>query len=446
MPKGNVIIDIERLAGQLDRLVGHEPSAIAVSGGSDSMALMHIAAAWRASGDISGPALTVLTVDHGLRPGSVREAASVEIVSEGLGLPHETLVWTGTKPSSGISAHAREARYRLMTRWCHDHGIAKLLVAHTLDDQAETVVMRLARGSGVDGLSAMAPVVMNNGVALIRPLLDVSRADLQTYLRSLDRSWIEDPTNEDTAYERVRIRNGMDALGALGVTQKGLATTARRLQRARAALDGLTAEALHTYARVHAAGVCDVSSALLTDAPDEIVMRVLGRCLSAVGGLAYPPRQSALEALHAYLKDGHTSARTLGGCQVAVGSGRIRIVREAGRVPGEPVGLVAGERVVWDGRFTVGYELASAAGARQKAVNVRSLQAAGWDMVKQNGAVCPVTVREGLVSFWQNEELVAVPHLGYRSDCAPRDVQFFADFCNLPLLEGAGAMDVLEAL
>lgn len=446
MPKNTSIVDVERLAGQLDSLVGHEPAAIAVSGGSDSMALMHIAAAWRASGGSSDSGLTVLTVDHGLRPGSEREAASVAIVSEGLGLPHETLVWTGEKPSSGISAHAREARYRLMTRWCHDHGIAKLLVAHTLDDQAETVVMRLARGSGVDGLSAMAPVVMNNGVALIRPLLGVSRADLQAYLRSSGLSWIEDPTNEDTTYERVRIRKGMDALCALGVTQKGLATTARRLQRARAALDGLTTEALHEYASVHAAGVCDVSSALLADAPDEIVMRVLGRCLTAVGGLTYPPRQSALEALQSYLKDGHTSTRTLGGCQVVVGSGRIRIAREAGRVPAEPVGLVAGERLVWDGRFRVGYELASAASEQQKVVNVRPLQAAGWDMVKQNGAVCPVAVREGLVSFWQNEELVAVPHLGYRSDCAPQDTLFFADFCNLPLLEGAGAMDVLKAL
>lgn len=439
-------LKLEALADGLDALVGQDAFAIAVSGGSDSMALMHIATAWRARAGTAAPTPAVLTVDHALRSGSQREAALVATASEALGLVHETLIWTGSKPNSGIAARARAARYELMTRWCHDHGIAKLLVGHTLDDQAETVVMRLARGSGVDGLSAMAPVVMNRGLALIRPLLEVSRSDLKDYLRAAGVSWIEDPTNDDTAYERVRIRNGMQALAELGITQAGLAATARRLQRARAALDGMTAGALHNHASVHPAGVCDLSTDLLLDAPDEVVMRVLGRCLTAVGGLTYPPRQSALEALHSYLKEGNTRTRTLGGCRISVADARIRIARESGRISLEPVGLVAGERVVWDGRFKVGYETIPAAIQHQESVKVRPLCAEGWDMVKQNGLACPVTLREGLVSFWQDDALIAVPHLGYRSDTIAQDLRFFAEFCNLPLLDGAGALPASAVL
>lgn len=437
----DIILDAEQLCARLDVLDGAGPVALGVSGGSDSLALMHVMQLWMQSrsttSDASSGPVTVLTVDHQLRDASGEEARRVGQWAGTLGFKHATLVWHGTKPKSGLAAHARDARYRLMTQWCVAHGAGRLLIAHTLDDQAETVLMRLGRGSGVDGLSAMAPMTMLNGVAIVRPFLDVSRAQLRQFLEGLGQRWIDDPSNEDKAYERVRVRAALESLGSLGLTPQRLALTARRLQRARSALDAMANRAMEDHIEAHRSGYCRIDKRLMREHPEEVVLRVLGRCLTAVGGTYYAPRQSALEDLCAGLQGGDLKTRTLGGCQIMDDDGHIMIVREPGRIAREPLALSPGERLVWDSRFKVGYDLDDAVLKPCTGLYVQPLQAQGWAQMKQYGYRCPRPVREGLVSFWCDKELVAVPHFDFRSDMLDQNVRITADFCNFPLLEGA---------
>lgn len=440
----DTIHDTEQLCARLDVLDGSVPAALGVSGGSDSLALMHVMHSWMQSrsmaSDVSRGPVTVLTVDHQLRDASAEEARQVGQWAGALGFKHATLVWHGSKPKSGLAAHARDARYRLMTQWCVAHGVGRLLVAHTLDDQAETVLMRLGRGSGVDGLSAMAPMTMLNGVAIVRPFLDVSRVQLRQFLDGLGQSWIDDPSNEDTAYERVRVRAALETLGSLGLTPQRLALTARRLQRARSALDAMANRAMEDDVEAHRSGYCRIDRRLMREHPEEVILRVLSRCLTAVGGAYYAPRHSALEDLYAGLQGGDLKTRTLGGCQVLDDGGHIMIAREPGRVPREPLELSPGERLVWDSRFKVGYDLDNAVLKPCTGLSVQPLLAQGWAQMKQHGYRCPRAVREGLVSFWCGKTLVAVPHFDFRSDMLDQNVRITADFCNFPLLQGARTM------
>ncbi|MCP5412979.1 MAG: tRNA lysidine(34) synthetase TilS [Alphaproteobacteria bacterium] len=195
-----------------------------MSGGGDSLALMHLAASHAAAA--KSPAPIMLTVDHGLRKGSAGDARKVAGWAKALGLKAHVLTWRGDKPKRGIEAAAREARYRLMGAWMVKQGAAALCVGHTQDDQAETFLLRLARGSGVDGLSAMGalsrwPVAGFAGLAVVRPLLDRSRAELRAYLAAAGQDWLDDPMNDDPAFDRVRLRALAPALAEAGLTAPG---------------------------------------------------------------------------------------------------------------------------------------------------------------------------------------------------------------------------------
>ena len=150
---------------------------LAVSGGPDSIALMWLAARWRRALS-RGPRLIAVTVDHGLRAEAAAEARDVKRLARALDLPHRTMRWTGAKPKSGVPAAARAARYRLLAQAARESGATHILTAHTRDDQAETLLMRLLRGSGIAGLAAMARVTEREGVLLARPFLDVSKSQL----------------------------------------------------------------------------------------------------------------------------------------------------------------------------------------------------------------------------------------------------------------------------
>ena len=203
-------------------LEAYPNAALAVSGGPDSMALMHLAVRWLNLKGRKPASIAVLTVDHGLRPEAAEEAAFVATRAAGLGFAHATLAWAGQKPKTGIQAAAREARYGLMTAYCREHGIGCLVTAHTEDDQAETFLMRLRRGSGLDGLAAMAAVSDRGGVTIVRPLLGLSKARLTAYLRSLGVPFASDPSNSNASFERVRLRHAMKALAAAGIARPAL--------------------------------------------------------------------------------------------------------------------------------------------------------------------------------------------------------------------------------
>lgn len=391
-------------AGLFAPLGGHESLAIAVSGGADSVALMWLMARWNAAR--RAPArLHVFTIDHGLRRDAAAEARKVAGYAGALGLPHRMLRWQGAKPARNIQAEARAARYRLLAQACHAAGIPALVTAHHLEDQAETVLLRLIRGSGVDGLAAMAPATQMMGLTVLRPLLDVSRARLRQTLHAAQHGWIEDPSNEDERFARTRIRKLMRGLAGEGLDAGNLAATAARMRRARIALDAAADELARTAVTTHPAGYAAVPRDALVGAPEETGLRLLARILMAVGGNAYRPRLDRLERLYFGLKTGSRRHATLSGCKVSLNDGEILVRREAGRTGLPEIDLEPGASALWDGRFHV-------TAARNAApVRVRALGQDGWRELKplmKKADLRPDAARTS-VSFWQDGALVAAP-------------------------------------
>ncbi|MFL5260472.1 MAG: tRNA lysidine(34) synthetase TilS [Hyphomicrobiales bacterium] len=393
-------------------VAGEASLALAVSGGSDSTALMHLAHRWGATRD-SPPRLTVLTVDHGLRAESAAEAATVARWAKELGLRHATLQWTGAKPWTGLQALAREARYRLMTGWCAEHGVKTLILAHTIDDQAETVLMRLKRGAGVEGLGGMEPVSERDGVVLFRPLLGERRERLRDLLRSIRRSWIDDPSNEDEKFERIGMRR---ALAEAGIAAESLALTARRARRAFDAILDASRTFLEASVIHHEEGYGEIARDRWLAAPAEIKLRAVSSLVSRYGDRSFTPL-SQLEMLAEWLDFGEGRARTLGGCRIERSKSSVRFGREPGRIDPSPVPV--SERLKWDGRFDIVVHGRSTGLAVIPAGVARDL--------KRRPAL-PAFVQAGLPAILLDGELAAVPHLGLRTEAAPPHLMVTAVF------------------
>src|SRR5262249_33075774 len=217
-------------------LVSTPALVLAVSGGPDSTALLVLAARWWA-GLRTGPDLLAVTVDHGLRRGSAREARAVKRLAARLGVRHRTLKWTGAKPKTGLQEAARAVRYRLLAAAARGARATYVLTGHTRDDQAETVLLRIARGSRPSRLFAMARRAPLEGWTLVRPLLDLPKARLIATLDSVGMSFVDDPSNRDPRFTRARLRALMPALAAEGLNAERLALLARRLRRAETAIE-----------------------------------------------------------------------------------------------------------------------------------------------------------------------------------------------------------------
>lgn len=309
--------------------------AVAVSGGGDSVALLHLCT--RAFGPTTFHAVTV---DHGLREGSAQEAAMVAELARKAGVRHHVLRWRGWDGQGNLQDAARRARYGLMRDWARGQGIATLATAHTADDQAETLLMRLARESGVDGLSAMARRRDLGGITLLRPLLGVTRATLRAVLRDSGLPWAEDPGNEDATFARVRARRVLADLAPLGITAPGLARVAAQMREAREALE------LQTEAAARRIATLDGGDILLQRAgfhalPAEIARRLMAGAIRWVGDATHPPRRAPLLALV------HSPEGTLGGCRILPDGADIRITREHGAVRD----LRSPVSDLWDGRW-----------------------------------------------------------------------------------------------
>ncbi|WMT86285.1 tRNA lysidine(34) synthetase TilS [Pelagibacterium sp. 26DY04] len=330
--------------------VAHEETiGLAVSGGADSLALMLLYAAWTAP---EKPKAIVYTLDHGLRPEARGEAEMVAREATRLGLPARLLTWEGPKPLSGKQQAARAARYRLIGEAMKADGVALLLTAHHRRDQAETMLMRLAHGSGVTGLGAMRSFSCVEGVAVFRPLLEISPDALAACVEQAGLSPALDPSNADPAYERTRWREALAQLEALGLTEDGLARAARRLQRIDALADRITDEFLAAHVTRDRLGVLRLARPALVEVDREIAIRALARLLAAASG-SRSYALARIEALAERIGSGANFAATLGGARCEAGNDTVVFYREAGRKPIAPVQLAPGETHLWDGRFTI---------------------------------------------------------------------------------------------
>jgi tRNA(Ile)-lysidine synthase len=273
---------------------------LAVSGGPDSIALMWLAARWRGS-LARGPRLIAVTVDHGLRPEASREARDVKRLARTLDLPHRTLRWSGTKPKTGLPAAARAARYRLLAQAARAGGATHILTAHTRDDQAETLLMRMLRGSGIAGLAAMTRESEREGVLLARPLLDVSKSRLVATLKKAKIGFADDPTNRDVSFTRPRLRTLMPVLAAEGGDARNLARLAARLARANAAVEVL-ADGAERYLALRGRESLKpgFDAGAFAAMPEEIRLRLLKRAIDRFGHEG-PAELGKVEALLAVL-------------------------------------------------------------------------------------------------------------------------------------------------
>ena len=419
---------------ELDRLfvpfAPHGPCALAVSGGSDSTALMVLFADWlrRSGGDMQRH--LVLTVDHGLRAESAAEARAVATAAHALGYPHTTLVWHGPKPATGIQAAARAARYRLIGESMRTLGLRLVLTAHTRDDQAETLLMRLARGSGLDGLCAMSAMSAmsvpgdrleadGGGTCWIgRPLLGVPKARLSATLKARGMTWIEDPSNAAPEFERTRLRAARAQLDALGLTPAMLALSAARLARARRALDAVADRLCDPAAgvvRVDPCGRVAIDRGALLKAGEEIALRVLDRAIAAAGGAGEPVALGKLEPIVAAIREGGAAAPgrwTLARALITAERAAVEVEREPGREPLPELTLMLGSAALWDGRFRVSVAPEFSGGP----VRVRPLGETGVRDLRHRGAIAreaPLRAAALVPSFWLEGKLLAVPSLAY---------------------------------
>jgi len=308
---------------------------LAVSGGPDSTALLWLAAQWhRKLRSKTRPPLAALTVDHGLRPESAREAREVARLARRLGISHKTLRWTGRKPATGLPEAARLARYALLAQAARALGAGHVLTAHTRDDQAETVLMRLTRGSGLTGLGAMRAVTplvhapaAESPLLLVRPLLGMPKARLLATLRAAGIGFADDPTNRDPRFTRPRLRTLVAGLEREGLGAARLATLAWRLRRADAAIEvAVDAAQVAVSRRPWTAGIA-FEAALFDRLPAEIALRLLGRAVAFAGDAgAGPVALGKLEALLAAVGERRgLLRRTLAGAVVTCRGDEIRV-------------------------------------------------------------------------------------------------------------------------
>lgn len=312
---------------------------LGVSGGPDSVALMLLAAEW-ARARARPPPLYVATVDHGLRQDSRGEAEMVARWAAGLALPHAILVWDGVKPKSRIQERAREARYELLFDCATRIGADHVMTAHHADDQAETILLRLLRGSGVSGLSGMASSSDRNGLILARPLLAHAKADLATLCESRAHPFFDDPSNTDPVYARTRIRRLGGLLADEGLGRAALLRLGRRAARADAALAAHARAVRAGLAARREPGGFRADISALAEEPEEILLRFLAHELKLIsGGKAL--RLDRLEALalrfRQALRAGIAFTATLGGAALRLQSNRTLVIAaENGRAAARP--------------------------------------------------------------------------------------------------------------
>ena len=378
----------DRLVGLVrDRLPADQTILIALSGVGDSTALLHLCRA-------AGLQVEAVTVDHRLRPESAAEAEEVAAACAALGVPHAVRVWDHGPVTGNLMDAARRARMALIREWATARGIAHVALGHTRDDQAETLLMGLGRAAGLAGLSGMRRSWDEGAVTFHRPLLDAGREELRNWLRQRDVPWVDDPTNEDARFTRVKARQVLAALAPLGITGEGLAAVAGHLAQVQEAV-AVQVRAGGRHLR-ETAGAVQIDPALWEE-PDEVQRQLIVAAVLWLSGADYPPRAGDMTRLLEAMRAGREA--TLSGCQHRHGW----LCREA-RVVGGPV--APGE--LWDGRWCVTGDDGT----------VRALGAEGLRQCTWRATGLPREVLAVTPTVWQGNRLIAAPSAGFGNTTA----------------------------
>jgi tRNA(Ile)-lysidine synthase len=384
--------------------------AVGVSGGADSMALTLLLDAWARR---RGVALTALTVDHGLRDDSATEANVVGMWLRKRGISHETLKPCRERPASGIQSAARRWRLDAFDAWCRDHEAGSVLLAHTAEDQAETLWLRILADSGPDGLAAMQREIRVAGLTIARPLLSVPKERLVATCRAHGQEWIEDPSNQNPQFTRVRLRRLAPELDKLGLGSREALRIAQGMSAARLAMDRYCATFLAEHGGVLAIGAAWFDGAAYSKLPTEFGDLLLSRMTQAVGGAKLPPRRARVAKLAELLRSTTPPVtRTLSGCLVSRHrDNRVWVFREVAACE-PPISLREGRKTRWDNRFELYWQGTGA-------IVLGALEEDGWRWIKRNRPeisaergldVLPHAARLSIPAIRELDGSVSVPH------------------------------------
>ncbi|VAW18209.1 tRNA(Ile)-lysidine synthetase [hydrothermal vent metagenome] len=341
------LVELNRLFAPIEK---EAAIAIAVSGGKDSLALLLLVYAWQIQ-VFSEQEVHVYTLDHGLRAEGEKETQFVKSVAGELGIRTTILRWDGDKPENGIQAGARAARYRLIGEAMKKDGVGVLLTGHHRKDQAETVLMRLAHSSGLKGLGGMRPLSQLQEVMVFRPLLDMEPEFLEQVVKKSGLTPIDDPSNSNEDFERVRWRRQLPALFELGLSDTVLARFALRAQRADQALDLFARSQFDQLVSQNMFGGFQVELAALNEQPEEIAIRIIGEMVRRIAKTS--GKLSQLEDLQKQLGSAHFAGKTLNGSVFVKQKGLLLGFRELVRIDKGAQKLAPGSKMIWDQRFEI---------------------------------------------------------------------------------------------
>ncbi len=384
--------------------------AIAVSGGADSMALCLLLADWVR---VYHCRLIALTVDHELRQEAAKEARQVTNWLRTWNIGHKILNWQAKKPKTGIQSAARVARYNLMVNWCRRNNFSVLMTGHQLEDQVETFLLRVERGSGLTGLASMSALVDLEGISLIRPLLRISKLQLREFLNNKKQPWIEDPSNQSTAFQRNRIRCIVDKLKVHSLPPGRINTLVSMFADLRAQFSSVVDVFFDRAVNIMPEGYGIVHLEILKCLSSSIIERVLVRLLSELNGNCYPPRRRVLTRAVQSIRSDCRINFTLGGCRFIFRGLEIIICRELRSVSKREV--VAADRFYWDDLYNV----AITGSTGEKGI-IGALGKRGWAEVvakcpELRDISIPYVARITLPTLFGGRGVIEVPDLEYRS-------------------------------
>lgn len=384
---------------------------VAVSGGGDSVALLHLAVRWSVQ---TGHPIEAVTVDHGLRADSRAEAEGVAALCTSLGISHSILDWQREEGAGNLPAAARDGRYALMAAWGQERGIGAIVLGHTLEDSAENFVMRLGRASGLDGLAEMARDFERFDMCWARPLAGAARGDLREYLRRHGVAWVEDPSNDDPAYLRSRVRAALPALAELGVSAPSIQASAEALRASRGALMHYVRKEVAVHVRQEGGDLL-IAQDIGAHVPRDVVRRITRAAVQWVGGGDYAPRRSFSGVLSDDL--GAQARLTVGGCLIMQRKGAYRITREFDAVKD----LVSGVDALWDGRWRL-------IGPQEAGLEVRALGESIRDVPNWRETGVRRAILTASPAVWRGKTLVAAPLAGYNEGWSAQIVADFTSF------------------
>jgi len=402
-----------RFREKISSFIGKERFAIAVSGGSDSLALSTLAKLYSLENDND---FIALIIDHKLRKESAEEAKKTYKSLINNKIKAKILTYQGEKFSSNIQKKARDLRYDLFEKYCEKNKIKLLILAHHQDDLIENFYIRLIRGSGIKGLTSLQNIFkFNKNFYLLRPLLNFNKQELLSVTKKSFSSWVEDPSNKNDKFLRVRIRKMQSKLQKEGFDPKRIIKTIENLNTAKDSLDFYIFKSEKKYLKFYKEGYAILKFSLFNNEAQEVIFRVIIKAIHFVSGEYYPPRSDSLKILMKNLSKKSFKSSTLGGCLIEKNKNIISFFREDRNIAFENLNKIK-QKANWDDRFLVYKNFNN----KQQFV-VKKLGNDGIEYLKKNKFndyenKIPENAKKTLPSFWNNKgELLFVPFVNFKN-------------------------------